>query len=78
MISFFLTKAGLVRIKDLTPKELIGIMDELIACLVGTFKLISTAKFELDKLANIFLIGLCVNFCLLVWSVNQSLGYLVS
>ena len=48
MISFFLTKAGLVRIKDLTPKELIGIMDELIACLVGTFKLISTAKFELD------------------------------
>ncbi|RMX51654.1 hypothetical protein pdam_00020297 [Pocillopora damicornis] len=27
-------KAGLVRIKDLTPKELIGIMDELIACLI--------------------------------------------
>lgn len=32
---FLFFKAGLVKIKDFSAEELIGIMDELIACLVG-------------------------------------------
>ena len=33
--SFLFFKAGFVKIKDFSAEELIGIMDELIACLVG-------------------------------------------